>query len=149
LPFCHLKLTAEKPSYFPKIDNPVNLGDHLKNRRFELGFLQQKDVAKMLGVSPETVYNWEHNRSAPSLYQIPKVIQFLGYDPYTIKETLGGRIKRARQVLGMTQKELARKLGVDPGTLGKWERGERKPSNEMEEKATQLLNFFFLTPVSP
>jgi transcriptional regulator with XRE-family HTH domain len=141
LPFCHLKLTAEKRSSFPKIENPVTLGDHLRKRRFAFGFLQQKDVAKLLGVSPETVYNWEHGLSTPSLYHIPKVIQFLGYDPYIIKEDIGGRIKKARQSIGMTQKELAWKLGVDPGTLGKWERGEKRPLKEMEKRIKRFLRF--------
>ncbi len=39
----------------------------------------------------------------------------------------------------MTQEELARKLGIDPGTLGYWERGERRPSMELAEKLKILL----------
>ena len=95
----------------------------------------------MLGVSPETVYNWEHHLSTPALPQIPKVIKFLGYDPYPKKEGLGGRITKARQTLGMTQVELARRLGVDPGTLGKWERGEKKPTKEDTKKMSEILNY--------
>jgi transcriptional regulator with XRE-family HTH domain len=133
-----VKLTARKRSYLPYEENLLTLGDLLKKRRFELR-LQQKDVANLLGTSETTVYNWEKNRSAPSLYQISKVIEFLGYDPYTIKEGLGERIIRARQALGMTQKELARRLGVDPTTLGQWERGERKPTKGLEEKIDSLL----------
>jgi transcriptional regulator with XRE-family HTH domain len=34
---------------------------------------------------------------------------------------------RHRTTLGMTQKEDARRLGVDQGTLAKWERGKREP----------------------
>ena len=110
LPFCHIKLTAQKHSYLPKIEELITLGDHLKKRRFEFR-LQQKDVAKLLGVDTQTVYNWEKNRSSPSLYQIPKVIEFLGYDPYTTKETLGGRIKRATAGLGDDSKGTGPEVG--------------------------------------
>lgn len=39
----------------------------------------------------------------------------------------------------MTQKELARRLGVDPGTLGYWEKGERRPTKGLEEKIDNFL----------
>lgn len=141
LPFCHITLTVQKYSFLPKVDKPVTLGDHLRNRRVALGFLHQKDVANFLKISKATVYNWENNRSSPSLYQIPKVIKFLGYYPnHTINESLGERIFRARRALGMTQKELARRLGVDPGTLGYWEREEKKPWKEVKEKLKRFLD---------
>ena len=103
----------------------------------------------MLGVSAATVYNWENNRSSPSLLQIPKVIKFLGYDPYTSNETFGERIIRARRALGMTQKDLARRLGVDPMTLGYWERGERRPSGEMGKKINGFLGGLNLAGLQP
>jgi len=36
----------------------------------------------------------------------------------------GQRIVRQQASLGMTQKESVRRLGVDQGTLARWERGE-------------------------
>jgi transcriptional regulator with XRE-family HTH domain len=35
---------------------------------------------------------------------------------------------RQRTGLGLSQKEAAGEIGVDPGTLAKWERGEREPA---------------------
>lgn len=35
---------------------------------------------------------------------------------------------RHRTSLGLSQKESARRLHVDPSTLAKWERGEREPT---------------------
>jgi transcriptional regulator with XRE-family HTH domain len=32
--------------------------------------------------------------------------------------------EEAKRFLGLSQEEMARKLGVDPSTLGKWERGK-------------------------
>ena len=91
-------------------------------------------------VSTLTVYYWKTNRPNPSLNHIPKVIKFLGYGPdKATKGSLGGRIIRTRRALGITQKELAPKLGVDPTTPGYWERGERKPIMGLCERFKVLL----------
>ena len=42
--------------------------------------------------------------------------------------TLGGRLVRRQTTLGLSQQESARRIGVDPGTLARWERGEREPT---------------------
>ena len=41
---------------------------------------------------------------------------------------IGADIRRSRRRAGATQRELARRLGVDRTTLGKWERDEAFPS---------------------
>jgi DNA-binding transcriptional regulator YiaG len=40
--------------------------------------------------------------------------------------TLAEQLVRQRTRLGLSQKESAGRIGVDPGTLAKWERGERQ-----------------------
>jgi transcriptional regulator with XRE-family HTH domain len=117
------------------------LGDHLRKRRLDLG-LRQGDVAAQLAVNISTVTNWEKNYTAPPLSLIPRVIAFLGYDPRPEPaESLSfdQQIVRARQRVGLSQKALAQHLGVDPGTLAKWERGEREPAPEYRQ---QLFDFF-------
>lgn len=49
-------------------------------RRLELNLLQ-REVAQRLGVKTDTILNWEHNRTTPTLRYLPRVIAFLGYDP--------------------------------------------------------------------
>ena len=130
LPFCHLAFSARKPppDGYPK--KPETLGDHLRKKRLDLGLLQ-KEVAERIGVHKATIYNWETNRKSPQLRFVPRIIEFLGYVPYdTQSEALGKRIVVRRRRLGLTQKELARRLGVDPSTLGRWERGKGKPSRK-------------------
>jgi len=85
LPFCHLKLTAEKPrnSSYPK--EIKTLGDHIRARPLELGPLQ-KQAAVRLGATLPSILNWEKNRSVPSLRFVPKIIEFLGYDPCADEE---------------------------------------------------------------
>jgi len=52
----------------------------MKNETKDLN-LQQKEVAKKLGISETSIYKWENNLASPSLYSIPKIIKFLGYIP--------------------------------------------------------------------
>jgi transcriptional regulator with XRE-family HTH domain len=45
-----------------------------------------------------------------------------------------------RTALGLSQKEAAKRMGVDPGTLAKWERGEREPVGRFLEAVERFLN---------
>lgn len=42
---------------------------------------------------------------------------------------MDNKIKQARKVLGLTQKQLAEKLGVSAYIVSSWELGRRKPKN--------------------
>ena len=140
MPFCHFQLTARKPCSLPYPAQLSTLGDHLRKRRLDLGLLQ-REMAEKLSVTASTIWNWEANYSYPQLRFIPKVIAFLGYHPYdTQSGSLGERIVAYRRATGISQRELAYQLAVDPGTLGKWERGERLPSKELEPKLIAILS---------
>ncbi len=70
--------------------------------------LSKAQLSLKLNVSDVTIYLWEKNKAQPSLAQIPKIIEFLGGDPFTKKpEKLGERIREYRRVYGLSQKELA------------------------------------------
>lgn len=49
-------------------------------------------------------------------------------------------IKAAREAAGLTQKELAKILGVYQKDISRWENGERVPSLEMFVKICKALN---------
>ena len=129
LPFCSITLIAQKPTKLPRILNTI--GDHIKKRRLKLGLLQ-RDVAKLLGVNTSTVTNWEKSHTKPQLFFIPKVIEFLGYDLVSseTKTTIGEVLLRYRKSRGMTQNELAKRIGIDQTTLSRFEgnRGRCLPS---------------------
>jgi transcriptional regulator with XRE-family HTH domain len=134
-----LVLTAKRPksSKYPK--TLATLGDHIKKRRLDLG-LHQVDVAEILGVTESTVTNWEKNRTNPTLRPMPEIIQFLGYVPEMESvQTCGEKIVRYRRMHGINQEALARELGVDPATLGRWERDEGEPRCELEERLASFL----------
>ncbi|MEX1138897.1 MAG: helix-turn-helix transcriptional regulator [Bacteroidota bacterium] len=73
-------LTAVRPksAKFPK--SLVTIGDHVRAKRLELKLLQ-KVVARLVGVDETTVYNWERAYTKPPLRYMPKILEFLGYDP--------------------------------------------------------------------
>jgi transcriptional regulator with XRE-family HTH domain len=86
--------------------------------------LRQKDVAVLLGANHRSYENWETGKHEPEFRYWPGLIQFLGYDPSPEPRTLGERIWAKRRREGLSQEELARKLGLDPGTVVTWEAGE-------------------------
>jgi transcriptional regulator with XRE-family HTH domain len=59
---------------------------------------------------------------------MPAIIRFLGQNPLPAASTLAEQLVRQRTSLGLSQKESAGRIGVDPGTLARWERGEREPA---------------------
>jgi transcriptional regulator with XRE-family HTH domain len=90
--------------------------------------LWQKHVAQEIGCSKASLLNWEKGRAEPELRFLPAILRYLGYDPRPEPATFGGRIRAAREAAGLSERELARRLGLDPGTLAAWERDEvRRP----------------------
>ncbi|HEX2019133.1 MAG TPA: helix-turn-helix transcriptional regulator [Aurantimonas sp.] len=58
-------------------------------------------------------------------------------------DTLGGRIQRSREMLGMATAELAARLGVKPETMRGWERDRAEP------RANKLITLAGILGVSP
>jgi DNA-binding XRE family transcriptional regulator len=84
-PFCQITLKAKKPvkdwysrSFYRQ--RLKNIGIDLVRRRLKLG-VSQTDLAQKIGVHPGTVANWEHSRTLPDVCWLPRIIEFLRYDP--------------------------------------------------------------------
>ncbi len=60
---------------------------------------------------------------------------------------IGDRIRAARQRLGLSQKQLAKRIHVTTGTLFTWETGKHLPASRMVETLSELLGEQF--PVQP
>jgi transcriptional regulator with XRE-family HTH domain len=134
LPFCHFELRAARPKSinYPKEIN--SLGDHIRARRLDLKLLQQQ-VADQIGVHELTITNWESNATIPEFRYMPAIIQFLGYNPVPAASSLPEQLATARRALGLSQRKMAEKLGVDPATLMGWEAGRHQPT----EKSIALI----------
>lgn len=99
----------------------------------------QCQIAGRLRVVATTLYNWEHNRVSPILRAIPKIVEFLEYAPGLFKATtLEERIRMTRKLLGLSQKQVARNLRIDPSTLGWWEKDQREPSRKLKKRLEEF-----------
>jgi transcriptional regulator with XRE-family HTH domain len=97
--------------------------------------LIQKQVADQIGVHELTITGWEGNATTPEVRYMPAIIQFLGYNPLPTARSLPQRLVIARRALGLSQRKMAKKLGVDPATLMGWEAGWHQPT----EKSIELI----------
>lgn len=131
-------MSKPKPPCYPAA--PKTLGEHLRKRRLDLG-LRQEDVAPLLGVKTATVTKWESGLNPVSGAYLRVLIRFLGYDPVPEVTSLPERLRAARRSLGISQRELARRLGFDVKTVRKWEAGRVE---RFYPRTTAILEAFAL-----
>jgi transcriptional regulator with XRE-family HTH domain len=137
--FCEMIIQGKlpRPAKYPK--ELMTIADHLRKRRYDLK-LSRLQVAKIIGVSTETITNWENERKAPQIKFFPKIIEFLGYNPYRIDiSTQGGRIKFYRYQKGLSQRGLAKLLRVESSTIKTWEKNECEPRQNNLKRLTKYL----------
>ena len=97
-------------------------------------------MAEIIGTDKCTIANWENNRFEPQIKFIPRILDFLGYTPKGLFEanSFSKEIRVYRQFHGITQKELAKQLGIDPSTIMDWENGKHKPTKKLTGKISTL-----------
>lgn len=118
MPWIKTTLKAPKPCAIEA--EPTTLGEHLRRARLTRK-LTQREAARILGTDAKTVCNWEKRETEPLIVFMPRILQFLGYNPFPEPTTLSERMLAKRREMGWTLREAARELGVDPGTWGEWE----------------------------
>jgi len=109
----------------------MTLGQHIRKRRLDVALLQ-RELAKKIGTDNQTIRNWEVDRTKPTHRHMPRVIEFLGYDPFPEPVNLGQRLRGYRRVHGLTQRQLAKRLGIDPSTLADWETARHRPAERLK-----------------
>ncbi len=116
----------------------LTIGQNLQRQRKRLGYCAEY-VAGKLGVAPSTVYRWENGSVGMPAEQLPMLAQLLCTTPEALlaateaqeplppppgRMHIGVNILRRRKELGMTQTELAKKLGyTNKATIAKIEQG--------------------------
>lgn len=118
----HVHLRGRKPPPDGYPTAPQTVGEHIRKRRMDLG-LRQRDVAELLSCSTATVLGWEALGRQPRVSQWPAIIDFLGYDPHPEPRDFARLLVTARRRLGLSQRDLGGRLGVDPSAILKWEKG--------------------------
>jgi transcriptional regulator with XRE-family HTH domain len=90
-------------------------------------------------VREETLAAWERGQAQPSPRHYGALVALLGYDPAPTKAGLPARLNAARRRLGLTQAELAARLGLDEGTVADLERGARRVSRRVREMIERFV----------
>lgn len=98
---------------------PKSIGEHLKEERLRRGLLQRQ-VAELVGVTEDTVLNWERGHNQPRPKDGPGIVRFLGFLPLPTL-TVAERLYAIRFANGWTQAQAAHVAGVSEDL---WQAGE-------------------------
>lgn len=78
-----------------------------------------------MGVKAGTYSDWERARDNPRETACHDIIDFLGFDPSEGEQEqelpIAERIREGRESEGVSQRELAERLGIAPSTVKAWE----------------------------
>ncbi len=107
--------------------------------------LTRKELASLMGCSSSLIYQWETSRLNPvdeSVARVAKALNcyFFGGADCTEDTPLPMRVKMLRLRAGMTKKEVAECLGVNPVTITKWEEAKNTPSRRLLVAFQELFN---------
>ena len=73
-----INLTVQRPKTLPDgyPTRPKTLGERIKKKRMDMG-LFQKDIARIIGISTDTITNWEKGRTEPNNDNMLQIQRFL------------------------------------------------------------------------
>jgi transcriptional regulator with XRE-family HTH domain len=85
--------------YISRYGEPETLGEFLRKRRLENDLLA-KELADLIGVTEDTVLNWEKDRTTPSQRHILILKERLSIDPFELMD-LGAISERQKSILDL------------------------------------------------
>ena len=102
--------------------------------------LKKVEAAKIFGVTPEAICHWESGKTQPQDGDMFVICEKLNLDPrmFLRKKTnpFSEMLKRKRCEFGLTQSDLAIKLGYHRDTIAKWEAGSSISKHAKEDICT-------------
>jgi hypothetical protein len=101
--------------------------------------LTQLDIAKRVGITQSTAWNWEHG-TEPELRYIPAIVEFLGYVPFSCPEDPIGKLKYFKLTHGLSYERLGLLMKRDPEQLTDWLNGRIKPCKKNLEVINDFLS---------
>lgn len=108
------------------------LGDFIRVKRV-LSLQLHSDVARIIGLSEDTITNWETNRFVPQINLYPAIFQYLGYYPFTHETgSIGGKVLQLRNCLGLSYEAAGEAFAVNASTVRTWELGRFRPAPDRE-----------------
>ena len=114
-------------------------GNQIKLWRKARG-LSLEEASKRFGISPKTFLDWERGM-IPSNRQKERLSKELGLDKDILFKKcevgkLNALLKEKRLEYGLTQAELAKRLGYSSPTICRWEKGVKISEYEAEDICT-------------
>lgn len=110
----------------------ARVGSTVRRLREQKG-ITVTELARATGLSPAHISEIERGRTAPSVRTLEKLARALGVSPGVLVRSVGAngvgeKLRRLRERLGLTQKEVAEKAGVSYGLIGQIESGRTQSS---------------------
>ena len=99
------------------------LGGYVRERRNELGH-SLESASRELGIGEATLILWESEKRPQSLRSIPRILTYLGYDPFNGSIKLADRLWLERLKLGLSRAALAKRLKMGVDAYERWEDGK-------------------------
>lgn len=103
----------------------MNIGERIRKARTERG-MTQKELADKCGMFDSAIRRYELGTQKPKRETIERIATALEIDVFRIyvgdtELTMGDRIRKYRKDCGLTQSEVAKKIGVTKQTICKYE----------------------------
>lgn len=116
------------------------LGENIRQLR-KAKELTQEQLALQMGVSRRILQRWETGEVVPCKRNIRKMELFLGGSINTAAKVPGGvkTLSELRREMKITQKELAKKVGVSHVTVSNWEMGKVPMTKETYALAMEIF----------
>ncbi len=127
--------------YDPRLTpEATGLGRLIRHHRQRQG-LSRDALADMLGVDPSTVQGWERrgHRPWPGLHARLAGVLGLPTAAAEAGTTFGERLRTARLRAGLTQRELAKRVGVGQQVVSEWESGKRAATGKQCDRLSGML----------
>ena len=134
------KRNTARPKCYPELvevlglsNSRDNVGKAIFNRRARLG-LSQEELANRLGTNKSTVSRWESGDARLPAERLESIAAALGTSASDLvapveqqmKVDVGKAIFDRRSSLGISQAELASRLGISEAAVNRWENGSRR-----------------------
>ncbi|MHC4591649.1 MAG: helix-turn-helix domain-containing protein [Planctomycetota bacterium] len=119
--------------------------------------LTQANLAALLGVSAASVTSWEAGKTTPGRESRRLIAGLRELSPRQVRERLGGRgparpralgrraprlsprrVQAIRREAGLSQREMAKRLGVSVNSVSNWETGRSTPRGRNAQKILSL-----------
>lgn len=130
---------------YPDVSYIQTVGDRIRYYRYKKALLQQ-DVADYAGLYRSSYIHYENsNRDYYPIEKLRKIAELLEVDITDLLDEYnrflydgqGSQIRAIRTKLGLTQYEFGRLIGVNAGTVKRWESERARISKRKWEKVMQ------------